>query len=151
MNRLPEILPAYKIEKSPLEPFAAKWEELQGWMLVPRMGEKLIAYAKEIVAVKSADSLISLFILSVFCGVMMYIAAEGTRRTPYGSTFQLSLVMLPVAVFILCGFEHCVADVYYYALAGFSWDALLRILIIIAGNSLGSILLHIGVSHHEPA
>ena len=41
MNRLPEILPAYKIEKSPLEPFAAKWEELQGWMLVPRMGEKL--------------------------------------------------------------------------------------------------------------
>ena len=41
MNRLPEILPAYKIEKSPLEPFAVKWEELQGWMLVPRMGEKL--------------------------------------------------------------------------------------------------------------
>jgi len=41
MNRLPEILPAYTIEKSPLEPFAAKWEELQGWMLVPRMGEKL--------------------------------------------------------------------------------------------------------------
>ena len=41
MNRLPEILPAYKIEKSPLEPFAVKWEELQGWQLVPRMGEKL--------------------------------------------------------------------------------------------------------------
>ena len=41
MNRLPEILPAYKIEKSPLEPFAVKWEELQGWMLIPRMGEKL--------------------------------------------------------------------------------------------------------------
>ena len=41
MNRLPEILPANKIEKSPLEPFAVKWEELQGWMLVPRMGEKL--------------------------------------------------------------------------------------------------------------
>lgn len=41
MNRLPEILPAYKIEKSQLEPFAVKWEELQGWQLVPRMGEKL--------------------------------------------------------------------------------------------------------------
>ena len=41
MNRLPEILPAYKIEKSSLEPFAVKWEELQGWQLVPRMGEKL--------------------------------------------------------------------------------------------------------------
>lgn len=41
MNKLPEILPAYKIEKSTLRPFSVKWEELQGWMLVPRLGEKL--------------------------------------------------------------------------------------------------------------
>ncbi len=41
MNKLPEILPLYKIEKLALEPFSVKWEELQGWMLVPRMGEKL--------------------------------------------------------------------------------------------------------------
>lgn len=41
MNKLPEIMPAYKIEKSALEPFSVKWEELQGWMLVPRMGEAL--------------------------------------------------------------------------------------------------------------
>lgn len=116
-----------------------------------RIGDGLTAAAQPIVAVKSQDSLLSLFILSIFCGVMMYIAAEGTRRTPYGSVFQLSLVLLPVAVFILCGFEHCIADVYYYALTGFSWDALLRILIITAGNSLGSVLLHMGVSHHEPA
>lgn len=41
MKRLPEILPEYKIEKSELEPFSVKWEELQGWLLVPRLGEKL--------------------------------------------------------------------------------------------------------------
>ena len=41
MNKLPEILPAYSIEKSALEPFSVKWEELQGWLLVPRMGEKM--------------------------------------------------------------------------------------------------------------
>lgn len=41
MNHLPEILPEYKIEKSALEPFSVRWEELQGWMLVPREGEKL--------------------------------------------------------------------------------------------------------------
>lgn len=41
MNKLPEILPAYKIEKSVLEPFSVKWQELQGWLLVPRLGEKL--------------------------------------------------------------------------------------------------------------
>ena len=116
-----------------------------------RIGDSLVSAAENAVAVKSADSLLSLFVLSIFCGIMMYVAAEGTRRTPYGSTFQLALVLLPVAVFIFCGFEHCIADVYFYALTGFSWDALLRILVITAGNSIGSILLHLFVSHHEPA
>ena len=41
MNKLPEIMPEYKIEKLPLEPFAVKWEEIMGWMIVPRVGEKL--------------------------------------------------------------------------------------------------------------
>lgn len=41
MNRLPEIMPEYKIEKLPLEPFSVKWEETMGWMIVPRVGEKL--------------------------------------------------------------------------------------------------------------
>lgn len=41
MKRLPKILPEYKIEKSGLEPFGMKWEELQGWLLVPRIGENL--------------------------------------------------------------------------------------------------------------
>ena len=41
MTKLPEIMPEYKIEKLPLEPFAVKWEETMGWMIVPRVGEKL--------------------------------------------------------------------------------------------------------------
>ena len=41
MNRLPEIMPEYRIEKLPLEPFAVKWEETMGWMIIPRVGEKL--------------------------------------------------------------------------------------------------------------
>lgn len=41
MKRLPEFLPEYKIEVSSLKPFAVKWEELMGWFLVPRLGEKL--------------------------------------------------------------------------------------------------------------
>lgn len=41
MKKLPAILPEYKIEESPLPPFSVKWEELMGWFLVPRLGEKL--------------------------------------------------------------------------------------------------------------
>lgn len=41
MTKLPEFMPEYTIEKLNQEPFACKWEELQGWMIVPRLGEKL--------------------------------------------------------------------------------------------------------------
>lgn len=41
MKRLPEIMPEYKIVPSDKEPFAVKWEELMGWFLVPKLGEKL--------------------------------------------------------------------------------------------------------------
>lgn len=41
MKKLPEYLPEYKIVKSELEPFTVKWEELQGWLMVPRVGNEL--------------------------------------------------------------------------------------------------------------
>lgn len=41
MKRLPEFIPEYKIEPSPEAPFPVKWEELMGWFLVPKLGEKL--------------------------------------------------------------------------------------------------------------
>ena len=41
MKKLPKVLPAYKITKSDKKPFDVKWEELMGWFLVPKLGEKL--------------------------------------------------------------------------------------------------------------
>lgn len=41
MFKLPKIMPEYKITPTDGEPFAVKWEELMGWFLVPRLGEKL--------------------------------------------------------------------------------------------------------------
>lgn len=42
MLKLPGIMPEYMIIPSDLDPFAVKWEELMGWFLVPKLGEKLI-------------------------------------------------------------------------------------------------------------
>ncbi len=41
MKKLPEYLPDYKIKKSELAPFSVRWEELQGWFILPRLGETL--------------------------------------------------------------------------------------------------------------
>ena len=41
MFKLPKIIPEYKIIPSDKEPFSVKWEELMGWFIVPKVGEKL--------------------------------------------------------------------------------------------------------------
>lgn len=41
MTKLPKFMPEYTIEKLDQEPFTCKWEELQGWQIIPRLGEKL--------------------------------------------------------------------------------------------------------------
>ena len=41
MQKLPEYIPEYTIEQLDAEPFSVRWEELQGWLIVPRVGQKL--------------------------------------------------------------------------------------------------------------
>lgn len=41
MKKLPEFLPDYSIEEQKEAPFSVRWEELMGWFLVPRLGERL--------------------------------------------------------------------------------------------------------------
>lgn len=41
MQKLPEYIPDYIIERLDAEPFSVRWEELQGWLIVPRVGQKL--------------------------------------------------------------------------------------------------------------
>ena len=93
--------------------------------------------AQQLCAGKEGDSLLSLLLLGVFCGILMYGAVDSYKKT----TNPLILFAC-VSVFILCGFEHCIADMFYFSLAGrFSLDILLRLLVITAGNTLGGILI----------
>ncbi len=41
MKKMPEFMPEYQIAVSTETPFSIKWEELMGWFLVPKLGEKL--------------------------------------------------------------------------------------------------------------
>lgn len=41
MAKLPEFMPEYTIKPMTEAPFEAVWEELMGWMIVPKLGEKL--------------------------------------------------------------------------------------------------------------
>ena len=41
MMKLPEIMPEYTIEQLDAAPFSCKWEEMQGWLIIPRLREKI--------------------------------------------------------------------------------------------------------------
>ena len=42
MKKMPEYLPEYTIVPSDLPPFPVRWEEVMGWFIVPRLGEKCV-------------------------------------------------------------------------------------------------------------
>ena len=57
----------------------------------------------------------------------------------YGCLF---LYFNALMVFIFCGFEHCVADMFYYSVAGmWNGDTLLRVVIISLGNAVGGVFI----------
>ena len=78
------------------------------------------------------------FLRGCFCGVLMYIAVWTFRekKTVLG-------ILFCIPVFVLSGFEHSIADMYYFSLAGtvFRAGSLLFLLLVVLGNSLGGMLI----------
>lgn len=90
---------------------------------------------------KLGDNLLSIFVLAMFCGVLMYIAVNNYKKAQNEIGKYIGIFMC-VMVFILCGFEHCVANMYYFTVASaWSLKTFLYLLIMILGNSVGSILI----------
>lgn len=102
--------------------------------------------AAALCAVKTGDGLMSLFFLGLLCNIFIYIAVEGYRSNPHPLGKYLS-ILLGVMCFILCGTEHCVADMFYFWMAGaWSGRAALSLLVITLGNAAGGMLISLGMS-----
>ena len=97
----------------------------------------IVVKAQTICAAKTTDGALSLLILAFFCGILMYLAVDTFRRE-LPPVIRLINVFLCVMVFILSGFEHCIANMYYFSVAGiWSWSNLGLILLMTLGNALG--------------
>ena len=90
---------------------------------------------------KLNDNLLSIFILAFFCGILMYLAVNNYKKAANEIGKYVGIFMC-VMVFILCSFEHCVANMFYFSIANvWSFKTLLYMLIMVLGNSFGSVII----------
>ena len=77
------------------------------------------------------------FLRGCFCGVLMYLAVSIFRdhKTPVG-------ILFCIPVFILSGFEHSIADMFYFfAAASYTLKTAAFLLLVLAGNAVGAMVL----------
>ena len=78
----------------------------------------------------------AVFIRAIFCGILMYLAVAIWKD--HKSTLA---IFFCVPVFILSGFEHSIADLFYFFAAGaWSGKAVLFLVIVLLGNTVGGML-----------
>ncbi|MBO6102227.1 MAG: formate/nitrite transporter family protein [Opitutales bacterium] len=101
-----------------------------------RVSARIVEVSNNLVAAKLNDSYLSIFILSMACGIMMFLAVDNYKKSK-----SWLFVILPVMVFILSGFEHSVANMFYFSMSD-AWSAKSAVyeLVMIAGNGVGAIV-----------
>lgn len=95
--------------------------------------------ATNLVSIKTQQNFINLFLSACFCGVLMYLAVNNFNRQKY----EIISIFLSVTIFILCGFEHSIADMsYIFLTSSFNLNLFFFILIVSFGNAIGAILIN---------
>ncbi len=98
---------------------------------------KLSETAQTICSAKLEQSFGSTLIRGIFCGILMYLAVS-----IYRDKQKIVGILFCVPVFILAGFEHSIADMFYFAADGtVSLARFCYIWTVILGNTIGGMLL----------
>lgn len=93
--------------------------------------------------IKTSDSIASQLILGAFCGMLMYLAVDNAKESRKKNA-DISFVFgicVPVMIFIICGFNHSIADAFYMFSAGTFPKDILYILTVAAGNAAGGMMI----------
>ena len=91
---------------------------------------------------------LKILIYSFFCCIMVFLAVDVFKKTN-NWVIKIANLVVCVALFVITGMEHCVANMFYFAFANIYathfLNAFLALLIATAGNSLGAISTYLVV------
>lgn len=114
----------------------------------------LAAYAKPSLAetaakicdTKLTQAPLQTVVLGALCGILVYIAVDFFKSDDDKKAFNKYLVVFTaIPAFIICGFEHSVADMFYFATSGalYTGKGIVYILLVSAGNLVGAVIFHL--------
>ena len=106
-----------------------------------RFANNLVPIADAVSNGKINDTFLSIFILAIFCNILIFLAVYGFNKFE-SPLFKALALFFGVSVFVLAGFEHCVANMFYFSIAN-AWggNAIICILATTLGNIVGGLLL----------
>lgn len=85
-----------------------------------------------------------LLISSFFCGILVFLGVEIFNKAKNDITKVTGLILC-VTVFVLCGFQHCIANMFYLSNSLYlfihPFESIFGILTVTLGNSLGAIFI----------
>lgn len=92
---------------------------------------------KAVCDAKYSKGYLALFVAGIFCNILIHIAV---------SIGSIPITILCIMCFILCGFEHSIADAGYLIFGGdvFKW------LVVVAGNTVGGIATQFLLTKGKP-
>ncbi len=100
---------------------------------IPKLGEA----AEALCTGKLDQNFAQTLIRGLFCGILMYLAVS-----VYKEKNNIVGILFCIPVFILAGFEHSIADLFYFAASGIvKIEAFGFIWTVILGNSIGAVTL----------
>lgn len=123
---------------------------LLGLMTAAMAPEALKETAIQAAQIRYTAGLGAFFLKGVLCGVLIYMGVR-TYKTASMELVRVLALCLCVTVFVASGFEHCIADAFYWAFGhiasgwSFTGNTALYFAVTVLGNSVGSILVHRGI------
>lgn len=106
---------------------------LCGWVF-PNMKEAALT----ICTAKLGQGYLFGLLRGLLCGILVYLAVD-IYKNHKGSALG---ILIGIPVFIVSGYEHSIADMFYFATSGIaSWEAFGYLWMIVLGNSFGALLI----------
>ena len=103
--------------------------------------ETLKIFINQLVSNKIERSWYEMIVVSIFCGMFVYFAVECFKKTENQFMRNLFIIIF-ISSFIVSGFEHCVANMFYFAVGGsYTLNTLFSLLLCIFGNTLGGLFV----------